>query len=193
MQDQKETKKPVKKISSLIWGSISLFILLIGGICFWCTITKAPKAEWRNAYTRLPWEAAGVSISNAEASWKSSQGDARMELRAYCYPTCRLELNKAEGRGYISVRMFNSFCSQMGDRIRINYADGKFLPVQGNSLRVTENEAHIRLEDGFQNADLYKLHQINQSEKLWTVEVTCHPEGGEAEELGRLSILPHEL
>ena len=133
----------------MVWGGLALLIFLVGAICFWSTLNKAPQAEWRNAYTRLPWKAAGVCISEAEACWKSSQGDARMELRAYCYPSCRLVLSEASGTGYLSVRMYDSNGTQMGDRVRLNYNNGQFHPTQGNSLQVTEAEARIRLEDGF--------------------------------------------
>ena len=193
MQDQKDTKVLAKRKKDMVWGCIALLILLVGAICFWSIINKAPQAEWRNAYTKLPWEAAGVRINEAEASWKSSQGDARMELRAYCYPACRLVLSEASGTGYITVRMFDSFGTQMGDRVRINYNNGRFQPTHGNSLQVTETEAQIRLEDGFKTPDLYKLHQVNEKEKYWSIQVTCHPDGGEPEELGRLSILPHDI
>ena len=193
MQDQKDTKELAMRKKDRLWGLIALLILFTGALCFWFIIGKAPKAEWRNAYTKLPWEAAGVCIDEAEATWKSSRGDARMELRAYCYPTCRLALQEAEGKGFISIRMYDSQGTQMGDRVRIHYSNGKFQPVQSNSVQVTDTEASIRLEDGFKTADLYKLHQINEKEKLWTIEATCHPDGGEPEQLGHLSILPHDL
>lgn len=193
MQDQKDTKVLAKRKKDMVWGCIALLILLAGAICFWSIIDKAPQAEWRNAYTKLPWEAAGVRINEAEASWKSSQGDARMELRAYSYPSCRLVLSEASGTGYITVRMFDTNGTQMGDRVRINYSNGQFQPTQGNSLQVTEKEARIRLEDGFKTPDLYKLHQVNEKEKYWSIQVTCHPDGAKSEDLGRLSILPHDL
>ncbi len=193
MQDQKDTKELALRKTDKLWGLIALLILFTGALCFWFIIGKAPKAEWRNAYTELPWEAAGVCVNEAEATWKSSRGDSRMELRAYCYPTCRLALQAAEGKGFISIRIFDSLGTQMGDRVRIYYSNGKFQPVQSNSVQVTDTEASIRLEDGFKTPDLYKLHQINEQEKLWTVEVTCHPDGGEPGKLGHLSIQPHDL
>lgn len=193
MQDQKDTKMLAKRRKDMVWGCIALLILLTGAICFWSTFNKTPQAEWRNAYTKLPWEAGGVRITEAEASWKSSQGDARMELRAYSYPSCRLVLSEASGTGYLTIRMYDSNGTQMGDRVRINYHNNQFQPTQGNSLQVTGTEAYIRLEDGFKTPDLYNLHQINEKELYWSIQVTCHPNGAEPEDLGRLSILPHDL
>lgn len=193
MQDQEPEKPQRTGLKDKIWGSIALLILVAGGSSFWYTIHKLPRAEWRNEYTPLAWESAGVRISEAEAYWKASAGDARMELRSYNYPVCRIKLDKAEGNGHVTIRFINGQGVQMGDRVYISYKDGKFGTRESNSMNVTETEAQVRLEDGFLTKDEYTLHQFDEYAPLWKVEIDCRPENGEPQRLGHLSILPHDL
>ena len=193
MHDQEAEKTKKTGWKDKTWGGIALLTLAICAIIFYALIARLPHAEWRNEYQPLAWEAAGVCIDHAAASWKSSAGDERMELRAYCYPECVLNLDKAEGRGDIIVRFLNAQGVQMGDRVNLPYADGKFIPRESHSLKVTESEATVRLEDGFLSKDEYTLHQFNQDTPLWRVYIECRPENGELTHLGYLSILPNDL
>ena len=193
MQDQEPEKQKKINTKEIIWGSIAIILLLVGCGIFWNTVKKLPHAEWRNEYTPLSWEACGVCIDKADAFWKASAGDARMELRSYCFPVFRMELDEAEGSGHVTVRFKNGQGIQMGDRIYLPYKDGKFTPRQNNSVQVTETEVTVRLEDGFLSEEEYVLHQFDEHAPLWKVEVECRPEGGEAVRLGYLSILPNDL
>ncbi len=193
MQDQEQAKQKKSGWKDKIWGAAAVGILATAGISFWFSINSLPHAEWRNAYKPLSWETAGVCIDEAEAYWKASAGDSRMELRAYCYPVCRLKLDGAEGEGQVTVRFMNGEGVQMGDRINIPYKDGKFLPRQNNSMQVTEEEATVRLEDGFLSEDEYTLHQFVQDTPLWRVEVECRPQNGTLQPMGHLSVFPHDI
>lgn len=193
MQDQEPAKQKKTGWKDKVWGSIALLILILGIAMFWGMVKKLPHAEWRNEFKPLSWDVAGVCIDEAEAYWKSSQGDARMELRSYNFPVCRLVLDEAEGKGVVAVRFMNGEGVQMGDRVYIPYEDGKFIPRQNNSMQVTEKEATVRLEDGFLSRDEYLLHQFNQDAPLWRVVVECRPDGGEMQNMGHLSIIPHDL
>lgn len=193
MQDQECAKQPKTGWKNKIWGAVALLILVTSALLFWCSIARLPRAEWRNEFTPLSWKAAGVCIDEAEAYWKASAGDARMELRSYNFPVCRLHLDEAEGAGQITVRFLNGEGVQMGDRTYIQYRDGKFVPRTGNSMQVTETEATVRLEDGFLTQDEYILHQFNQDAPLWRVEVDCRPAEGERQPLGHLSVFPNDL
>lgn len=193
MQDQEQEKPRKAGWKDRIWGGIALLILGLGVIGFWSVYHKLPYAEWRNEYKPLSWKAAGVCIDEAEAYWKASAGDPRMELRSYCFPVCRLVLDGAEGSGQVTVRFLNAQGVQMGDRVYLTYENGKFMPRQSNSMQVTETEATVRLEDGFLSKDEYTLHQFSQDTPLWRVEVDCRPQGGDPAPLGYLSILPHDL
>lgn len=193
MQDQEQKKTFKMKKTDMAWGAAALVILFVTLAWFSATLHHAPQSEWRILQCNFPWETEGVSIEKVEASWKSSKGDARMELRAFSYPVCHITLGKAEGKGVFTLRFLDPVGNQMGDRIRIGYQDGQFRTSHSNSMQVTEKEATIRLEDGFSSSDLYKLHQVNQQEKLWSVEVTCIPEGSEPQHMGYVSIIPHDL
>ena len=193
MQGEEQEKPKKTGWKNKAWTIVALLILVGGVVGFRATIIKLPHAEWRNEFKPLSWKAAGVCIDDAEAFWKASAGDARMELRSYSFPVCRLELDEAEGSGYVTVRFFSGEGVQMGDRVYIQYRDGKFIPRENNSMQVTETEATVRLEDGFLTKDEYTLHQFNQDAPLWRVEVDCRPEGGETHPLGHLSVIPHDL
>ena len=193
MQDQEQAKAKKTGWKSKVWGISAILILVAGIVSFWGMISKLPHAEWRNEFKPLSWKAAGVRIGKAEAFWKASAGDARMELRAYSFPVCRLELDEAEGSGHVTVRFLSGEGVQMGDRVYLQYKDGKFTPRQSNSMQVTETEATVRLEDGFLTADEYTLHQFDQDAPLWRVEVDCRPQGGETHPHGHLSVIPHDL
>lgn len=176
-----------------IWGAVALLILALGLVIFCNLFMQVPKSEWRDESTPLSWKGSGVEIKNAEAAWKAAAGDARMELRAYCYPICRIELEEATGEGTVIIRFLNDKGVQLGDRVYIAYKDGQFIPRQSNSMLITAKEATVRLEDGFLTKDEYILHQLDQQAPLWRVEVACRPENGKQIKLGHLSILPHDL
>jgi hypothetical protein len=193
MQDQEAENKKATGWKDRIWGGAALLILVAGVILFCYSFNKIPHAEWRNEYKPLSWKAAGVCIEEAEAYWKSSAGDSRMELRAFCFPVCRIVLNEAEGSGSVTIRFLNGQGVQMGDRVYIQYKDGKFIPRENNSMKITENEATVRLEDGFLSRDEYTLHQFDEHAPLWRVQVDCRPDNSDFYRLGHLSILPYDL
>lgn len=193
MQDQTQPKQKRPKQIDRVWGLAAVLILIASITYVWSIIDKVPHAEWRNVFKPTPWEVADVKVSEAEAYWKSSAGDTRMELRARYYPVGRIKLAKAEGEGIISVRFFDDAGNQVGDRVNVPYRNGKFVPRQDYSVQATEEELTVRLEDGFQNPDLYKLHQVDENATLWRMEFDCQPVGKKRTYLGHLSILPHDL
>ena len=193
MQEQKEPSKAKTGWKNAVWGGVALIIIAAALVGFWSAFSKLPKSEWRNASTALPWQVNGVKLDEVEAVWKNSAGDSRMELRAYCFPVCRMKLAQAQGEGQLTVRFLNSRGEQMGDRLYIAYKDGKFIPKENNSIHVTETEATVRLEDGFLTRDEYILHQFSQTEPLWRVQVGCRATGSEHQQMGYISILPNDL
>ena len=193
MQDQEPAKEKKTGLKDRIWGGIALLLLAVGIICFYCQFNNLPRSEWRDASTPLSWKIEGVCIEEAEAFWKSSVGDSRMELRSFNFPVCRLKLGESSGKGQLVVHFRNGEGVQMGDRLYLPYTDGKFIPRENNSIKVNEHEAFIRLEDGFLTRDEYTLHQMDQNAPLWRVMVECRPEGGNMVEIGQLSIVPNDL
>lgn len=193
MQEQDQEKPEKTGWKKGIWSWVALLLLAAGVLAFCLAYRNLPCSSWRDASKTLPWEAAGVSIEKAEACWKASAGDARMAIRSYNFPVFRMELGEALGKGHLVVHFRNGQGVQMGDRVFISYADGKFIPRKGNSMEVTEKEATVRLEDGFLSQDDYILHQFNQDDSLWRVVVEYRPEGGEMVEIGHLCILPNDL
>ena len=193
MQDAEQEKPKQTGWKHRIWGIVALLILALSVVSFYCQFNDLPRAFWRDASTSLPWTAEGLRIDEAEACWKSSAGDARMELRSFNFPICRIRLGESTGKGYVVVRFVNGEGIQMGDRVYIAQTDGRFTPRESNSMQVTEQEATIRLEDGFLSRDDYTLHQLDQHASLWSVKVEYRPEGGEMKEIGHLSIVPNDL
>ena len=193
MQHQEQNTSVLQRLTRSIWGILSFLLLTAAGIYLWNIVSNAPQAKWRNAFQPLPWEQEGIVISEAEASWKNSKGDERMELRSFCYPSVRIKLAAAEGEGTISIRFFDSTSSQIGDRVNIPYKNGKLLAPKSPCIQATENEVTVRLEDGYRNEDLYTLHQVNQDEPYWRVELEYAPQGQERKFLGYISVIPNDL
>lgn len=193
MQDQKTEITKKSKWTDWFWGGAAVLIFTVGALGFWHIFNKLPQAEWRNEFKPLSWEADGVCIDKAKAFWKSSAGDSRMELRSYNYPVCRIRLDEAQGNGLVTVRFLNGSRVQMGDRIYLQYRDGKFVPRNSNSMQVTETEAEVRLEDGFLTKDDYTLHQYDQHAPLWRVEVDCSRDNKIFYRLGHISVIPNDL
>ncbi len=193
MQGKNEEKGKSRKLADMIWTSVCLIILVLGAGYFLYALNKVPQSEWRNAYTCLPWKSGEVCIAEASAEWKASAGNERMELRAYCYPECRILLREAPGTGTISIRFCDTNGHQIGDRVNLDYTDGRFTTPPNFNVKINTQEAIVRLEDGFQTSDLYKLHQANTEIPFWRVYVEHRAADGTRKELGYLSILPHDL
>lgn len=193
MQDQKTEITKKAKWSDRFWAGAALFILVLGAAFFGYIFYQLPHAEWRNDFKPLSWKANGVCIKKAEVFWKLSAGDARMEMRSYNHPVCRIHLDEAKGSGVIAVRFLNGNQVQMGDRVYLEYRDGKFVHTESENANVTEKEAEVRLEDGFLTRDDYVLHQMDEQAPYWRVEVDCSPDNKTFYRLGHLSIIPHDL
>jgi hypothetical protein len=193
MQDQEQEKTEKSGRMDKIWGALAIVLLIAGVLGFYFQFNDLPRSYWRDASKPLPWEGAGVRIKAAEAYWKSSAGDDRMALRSYNFPVCRLQLDEASGKGDLLVRFINSEGIQMGDRIYVSYADGKFIPREHNSGKISEQEAIVRQEAGFLTRDEYILHQLDEHAPLWRVVVECRPAGGEIIEIGHICILPNDI
>lgn len=193
MQGKNVEKGKSRKFAEVIWSCICLAILVSGAGYFLYTLNKAPQSEWRNAYTHLPWKSGEVVIAEASAGWKTSAGDERMELRAYCYPECRILLSEAPGTGTISIHFCDTNGHQIGDRVNLAYTNGSFTTSPNFNMKINGKEAIVRLEDGFQTPELYKLHQVSTEEPLWRVYVEHLATDGTRQELGHLSVLPHDL
>lgn len=195
MQDQRQqkTSRPPKQ-SNRLWGLFAFLLLISAATYFWTVVKQAPHAEWRNVFRPLPWKSEHIVISEAEASWKSSAGDARMELRARYYPSARIKLASTEGKGTLSIRFLDSTGAQIGDRVNVPYDNNQFTAKETPSLQVNGNEITVRLEDGYQAEDLYRLHQVDDKEPLWRIEVDYSPlEHRKRFYLGHISVIPYDL
>lgn len=197
MQEPKEQRnaeeKPRKKIINLIWGAIFGMMLLGLAGAFVYIYRNVPTSEWRQSSSPTPWRGAGVIVNEAEASWRNSAGDARMELRAAYYPVMRLQLDTCEGRGTIIVRFADETGAQRGESISIAYANGAFTPSRDRNVVAEGNKAEVHIESGFPTADEYLVHKFTESAPLWRVVVTNRPAGTYEEHfIGYTCVLPKE-
>ena len=195
MQEQNEQenapKKPRFKISSLIWGVIFVGMMLgLAGAGVYI-YRNVPTSEWRKSGTDTPWGGVGVVVEEADAYWRNSTGDARMELRAAFYPVLKLQLGTCEGSGNIIVRFADITGAQRGENISLAYANGAFLPSRDRNVKVEGNTAEAHIESGFSTADEYLVHKFTESAPLWRVVVTNRPAGTYEEHfIGYTCVLP---
>lgn len=154
---------------------------------------NVPTSEWRQSSTPTPWRSAGVIVNEADAYWRNSTGNARMELRAAYYPIMRLQLDACEGNGNLIIRFADETGVQRGESISIAYSNGAFMPSRDRNVVTEGNKAEVHIESGFSTADEYLVHKFTESAHLWRVVVTNRPTGTYEEQfIGYTCILPKE-
>ncbi len=162
--------------------------LAAGGVYLYKDI---PTAHGRINNVPTPWGGAAVVVTEAKATWKSSVGNARMELRAAYYPVLQLQLGGGEGSGHLLVRFADASGAQKGETIVLPYEKGHFLPAREVNVHAEGNNATAHVELGFHTQDEYLVHKFTESAPLWRVVVTYRPSGSYDEQyLGYTSVCP---
>ena len=182
MQEQKASKigKLIRRIG--IWNLV--FLILFGGVLVVAlgvavySSRNIPTSEWRETeryYRRGGAE--NIELQNIETGWKSSKGNARLELRTAYYPSAKLTIAGGKSSGRLLIRFQDSRNQQQGDTLSLSYRDGKFVPRKDVDIQAENNTATVLLERGFVDDDSYLLHCLNEEEPLWRVYVWQQPEG----------------
>lgn len=167
----------VKKIGlkNLIWMTLFSGLVVVVLAAVFYTYRNVPMAHWREFNTGLPMKGAALVLENVEGTWKSSKGNARLELRTAYYPEVRLTLGSGSGRGVIYLKFVNSRRAEQGRPAALRYSDGVFLPANDVDVKAEGKTAVVLLERGFANAQDYRLHQLNEDEPLWRVQIYQRP------------------
>ena len=108
MQEQKASKigKLIRRIG--IWNLV--FLILFGGVLVVAlgvavySSRNIPTSEWRESeryYRRGGAE--NIVLQNIETGWKSSKGNARLELRTAYYPSAKLTIAGGKSSGLVSM------------------------------------------------------------------------------------------
>lgn len=181
MQEQKVSKAPqwLKKIR---WWNL-FFLAAFGGVLLVAlavvlyTYRDLPLAEHRESSTGFPVNGAGIRLADVQGEWKSSKGNARMELRTAYYPQATLTLAPGGGSGVFLVRFLNNKHEQTGEIFNIPYRDGQFVRKDDVNIKAEGLNATVQMEGGYSDHDSYMLHCLNEQEFLWRVCVWQQPEG----------------
>lgn len=185
-QKNNRTTPQKKGVRGIIIGTILAGVAL-GGI-FW-GYSQLPDGCHRDLSLDLPWENAGLIISEADASWRCTQGNVRMEKRTRLYPHVTFKLKAASGKGRIDVVFLDPLGTQIGDTHYLRYENGSFQEKDDLTVKAGGDTVSCWLETGFPSDDMFKLHQINQQEPLWRVVVYHRIEGTPGSvRLGQISI-----
>ena len=181
MQEQKVSKirNWVKKLGLWNMFFLTLFagvaVVALGVVLY--TYRKLPLATHRESTTGFPIQAIGIKVESVEAEWKSSKGNARLELRTAYYPSATIRLAPGNGSGVMLVRFLNPRQEMVGELFSIPYRDGQFVKRDDVNIKAEGLSANVIMEGGYADRDSYLLHCLNEQESLWRVCVWQQPEG----------------
>lgn len=103
-------------------------------------------------------------------------------------------MQQLNGSGRLIVKFFNSQGEQRGDTIVLFYTNGEFRPIDNDFIQASGSNARVLVESGFASMLEYRLHQLQEDEKLWRVCVWNQPDQAQEEHfLGYCSIPAHDL
>lgn len=194
MQQEPETfsddARPKTSFFSVLWSTLAV-VMGVGVIS--CALWGYAQINANNtreeASATFPWQGEGITIKSMTAWWKSSRGDARMEMRAAYYPVARIKLGECTGDGMISVIFMDAMRRQIGEPIHIPYRKGQFPAREENWVRASGDTATCRLETGFDTEEELTLHRIQPNTPLWRVRVVYRPAGeAVSRELGYVTV-----
>ncbi len=193
-QNASKTRQFIARIGlrNLIWGGIFAGLLLTAAAIWLWSYRDLPTATGREANDTLPWQTGSLTVEEVRGHWRSSEGHARMELRAALYPVARLTLGEGQGSGMLYVRFTDSAGKQAGDIISLPYRDGSFVPRTESNINASGKTAEVYVEAGFESKDYFTLHQINEHSALWRIQVACMPEGTSTPRLLGFVTIPAE-
>ncbi len=192
-EPEKKKNAPRFKLSNLIWGSIFAIILLASAATGIYLYKGIHTSHWRMSSVKLPWKATNMTIKNATAFWRNSQGHARMELRAAYYPVLQFQLGECTGSGHIIIRFADASGIQKGESISLAYENGLFRTTADTNVKAKAEHAEVFVETGFASADQYTVHKLTETAPLWKVALWNRPAGSYDEQfLGFTGVAPIE-
>lgn len=181
MQEQNAESKVglLKKIGimNLIWLTMFAGMVLVVLAAVAYTYRNIPTAHWRESGDKLPLRAAELSIDDFKARWNNAKGNARLELRTKYYPSVDIKLGNGTGSGMLLVKFIDKRFEQHGAIIGIPYKDGQFITQNDFNLKAEGKTATALLEEGFNNPEDYRLHQLTEREPLWRAQLFQRPAG----------------
>ncbi len=197
MQEQNESETPSLVARLGLWNIIGVaafgVMMLTVAITWLWPYHSLPTATGREMNSDFPWEKESIAVENVQGYWKSSAGDARMMLRATCYPVAEIELGETEGSGMLYIVFTDSSGRQAGDTINLYYNKGKFNTRKEVNIEAEGNKARVFVETGYDDESYFRLHQIDESSALWRINLRYRPEGAyDVKSVGDVTI-PAEL
>lgn len=160
---------------------LALFLYL-GAFSGWSTFSG------RHLDKNLPWQGESLVIDHADGVWKSSEGNARMALRAAMYPT--LLLRASRGEGALLVRFADSRGYYVGDAVNVTFSGGRFSSRDIASAKCNGAEALVFCEEGFRTEADYKYHVLQDLQPFWTATVWERRKDRSLRLLGRVTVTP---
>ncbi len=188
-----QAKNKLSKASIMglsIFGGIMLLIAIFTITSFYQNV---PNVKQRVHDANLPWETNDIEVEEAKATWKSSQGNARLELRVAYYPQLELNLAMAKGSGLMYVDFVNSQDQRVGSTIVLTYTvEGFARNSASENIQIKGKSAIVNVEGGFASKDEYTIHRNSETEALWTAHVSYKPDTSEEViKLGSVDVTVH--
>lgn len=176
--------------TNLIWVTACCVLMAAALVMGIFAYKDLPTADWRQSTSPLPWKGEGISIAGAEACWRSSQGNPRMELRALYYPLARLELGEGQGSGTLLIRFTDSEGATRGGTLSLRYSGGSFADKEESNIAAHGKTADVYVETGFISQEQLALHNLTEESPLWRVSVWNRPDGSTQEQFMGYTCIP---
>lgn len=166
---QKQQSEKTGKKRFTVWGILGGGLVLFAFVFIIWFYSWMPMHIERDLSDKLPWVQDGLAVKEVKAGWKSAAGNAFLAQRTHLYPEAKIVLEQAAGKGRIDVIFLNPEGTQVGDTHFLSYENGQFEKKNDRTAQTDGTAATVWLETGYDSADLFTLHRMNQVENLWRV------------------------
>lgn len=170
--DTPQTDRKGLSVISIICITLTALILISAAIMLGnAIISRLETRDGRMAGMSFPYEAEGFTIESVKTSWRSSEGDERLALRASFYPTATVTLKDIKADGVLLLSFANSENKPLGNMTALRFTSEGFTPMNDACVTIDGKTATIILEGGYAAKDDFYLHCIDESQPLWRLNL----------------------
>ncbi len=158
--------------------ALSVLIFLIVFIFVYSGISSTIETrEGRMAGQSFPQEFEQFTIESVDGCWKSTEGNARLSMRACYCPCVRIKLDDVTGEGTLFGRFSNGENKSLGNIVSLHFNKDGFVASRDELVKVDGFTAYVTLDQGFTAKSYYHVHTIDESQALWRFSMSYKMNG----------------